>query len=395
MKQICTIRVPEKERRLSFCPPQWSCVIQDETSLRGYWSLQVLKLKQKMDLPVYQKNWSKFKEYVNKYERIYNTSHYGNRYNIALCQPLSRSYFKLWELIHDFKLLKSENDNSITTAHLAEGPGGFIESVCDYRSTHSTQSCDDRYFGITLLTHKNDDIPNWKKTRQVIHKYPQINIHTGKDNTGNLYNIDNIHAFVDDVGRNSCALVTGDGGIDYSNNYTKQEELSQHLILAQVYTSLLLVQHTKNIVCKLFDTHELFTQEILWVLSVCFDVVHIMKPFTSRAANSERYVIACGFRGCPSYIETYLCELLKNWKETMFLRTIFEKDLPSPFVNALYKYSEWHSKQQFMCIGKCYHLIDVHHLPRIKYSTELTQITKQQEDIAKNWCKKYKIKYRK
>lgn len=389
MKQICTIRVPQKERNISLTKPQWKLTHQDE--VKGYWSTQVMRSKHKMDIPLYQKNWQKYKEYINKYERIYNTTYQFSKKNVALCSPLSRSYFKLWEMICDFRLLEDAHTETITTAHLAEGPGGFIESVCDYRKKKSSINVveKDTFHGITLLTHQNDDIPNWKKTKHLMETFPQIQIHTGEDGTGNLYRVENVHAFVNDVGRQSCALVTGDGGMDYSHNYAKQEKLSQRLILAQIYTALLLVQPTKHFVCKLFDTHEQFTQELLWILSVCFDVVHIVKPFTSRVANSERYVVARGFRECSHEIEHYLHDLLKNWKDSMFLESIFSTPLPMPFTNALYKYSEWHSKQQFMCINKCYRLIE-----RNK-SNEIISISQQQEKFAQEWCKKYKIPYRK
>lgn len=393
MKQICTIRVPQKQRDVFLSEPKWNTTPCSKK--KGYWSTQVIKLKKKLDLPLYHKKWQKYKEYGNKYERIYNTHYQYTNYNVALCSPLSRSYFKLWEIIHDFQLL-NDNQSSIQTAHLAEGPGGFIESVCDYRKKNTPREHvqSDLYYGITLLTYCHDDTPNWKKAEQLMETYPQISLHTGKDKTGDLYNVDNIHAFVADIGRHSCSLVTGDGGMDYSHNYVKQEELSQRLILAQIYTALLLVKTGKHFVCKLFDTHEQFTQELLWILSVCFDVVHIIKPYTSRVANSERYVISCGFRECPSHIETYLNQLLLNWKATMFIDSIFSKPLPIPFVKALHKYSEWHSKQQFMSIHKCYHLIETNRYSK-KKSNEMLEIMKHQEKDAQRWCKKYKIPYRK
>jgi 23S rRNA U2552 (ribose-2'-O)-methylase RlmE/FtsJ len=395
MKQIYTIRVPKRERNVFLTQPKW--VTTHHAGEKGYWSTQVMKSKHKMGIPLYQRNWQKYKEYVNKYECVYNPKYQFSNQNIALCAPLSRSYFKLWEIVTDFKLLAHADKDAITTAHLAEGPGGFIESVCDYRRQHASEDCAkrDTYHGITLLTHQNDDVPNWKKARQLMDTYSQIEVHTGADNTGDLYNVDNIHAFVRDVGRHSCALVTGDGGMDYSHNYAKQEELSQRLILAQIYASLLLVQPKKHVVCKLFETHEQFTQELLWIVSLCFDVVHVMKPYTSRVANSERYVVACGFRECSQEIEHYLRDLLQNWKPSMFLESIFSKPMPLPFTKSMYTYSEWHSKQQMMCISKCYRLIESNRASSATKSSELSLIRQQQEQFAKQWCKRYKIPYKK
>ena len=66
--------------------------------------------------------WDKMKKVSNPYELIY-TSHQKDKYNnIAKYNPLSRSYFKMWEMIYEFDILK-KNYESIIVACLAEGPG--------------------------------------------------------------------------------------------------------------------------------------------------------------------------------------------------------------------------------------------------------------------------------
>tara|TARA_B100002051_G_C16588718_1_gene561594 strand:- start:192 stop:485 length:294 start_codon:yes stop_codon:yes gene_type:complete len=51
------------------------------------------------------------------------------------------------------------------------------------------------------------------------------------------------------------------------------------------------------IVCKYFEGARVDTQLWIAVLTTCFENVSLVKPTTSRATNSERYVI------CRSFIE--------------------------------------------------------------------------------------------
>ena len=60
------------------------------------------------------------KKMLNPYEFIYTSSKKNK--NICSIVPISRSYFKLHEIVKDLELLK---DNIFCTC-IAEGPGGFI-----------------------------------------------------------------------------------------------------------------------------------------------------------------------------------------------------------------------------------------------------------------------------
>src|SRR5210317_1165861 len=71
-------------------------------------------------------NWDKMKKIGNPYELIY-TSYNKKRKNDSISSyiPISRSYFKLWEIFYNFKLFKDfQNDKPFIFSHLAEGPGG-------------------------------------------------------------------------------------------------------------------------------------------------------------------------------------------------------------------------------------------------------------------------------
>ena len=99
------------------------------------------------------KEWDKFKKYANEYELIHIPNKKTNSESIALYNPLSRSYFKMIEMIYEFNLLNTEDEN-FKSAFLAEGPGGFIEAV--YNISRKIGFKYYSYNGITLKSYSNE-----------------------------------------------------------------------------------------------------------------------------------------------------------------------------------------------------------------------------------------------
>ena len=82
--------------------------------------------------------------------------------------------------------MKHVTGKPIKTFHLAEGPGGFIESTAYIRN-----NTNDIYYGITLID-KSGNVPNWKKAEHIIKRYGNINIEYGVNGRGDLYDHKNI-----------------------------------------------------------------------------------------------------------------------------------------------------------------------------------------------------------
>jgi hypothetical protein len=92
--------------------------------------------KEKIDLLENSENWDKMKKIGNPYELIF-TTYNKKRKNDSISKyiPISRSYFKMWEIFNKFDLFKHFNINDkFVFSHLAEGPGGFMEASYNYRS---------------------------------------------------------------------------------------------------------------------------------------------------------------------------------------------------------------------------------------------------------------------
>jgi hypothetical protein len=400
MKKNMHIHIPEENRQLQFREPIWSDS-KNEPILSDKCSIMLHNIKKKLDIKPYISEWDKFKKFSNNYELIHISSNYRRKNeNIAFYIPLSRSFFKMWEFIKDFKLL---NINSpIRTAHLAEGPGGFIEAVCRYRKLLGHYK--DQIFGITLRSLEKE-IPGWGKSDYFLLSHPQIRVHYGKDGTGNLYNIQNIKEFCSAVGHNKCELVTGDGGFDFSIDFNQQEVLSFRLLISQIYCSLLLVKKGGTMICKFFDTYHLLTIELIWILSICFNTLDIVKPHTSRLANSERDFVCQDFLQAPDEILKYFEHLLDNWKPNKYLYSILETPPHPQFISIIKYYNSWHAHNQSHAIEITLNLIDTERSEKTYYhkkkqsrklcSTTIPQnykcIIYNQTVKAIKWCIKYDI----
>ena len=224
------------------------------------------------------KSWDTAKRLSNTFEFIFSSGY--NKISVSQKKPLSRSYFKLWEILHDFDIVS----NNIKSAHIAEGPGGFIECLCDYFKRYGMIG---HMYGITLKS-SNKKIPSWKIPKHLVESN-DINLY--EQDNGNIYKMKTITNFITYVGEHSCDLVTSDGGFDFSANFNNQESDSLKLMISEIYISLNLQKIGGNMLLKVFDLFSLRTIKMISICSDFYESFVILKPQTSRPANSEKYIL--------------------------------------------------------------------------------------------------------
>ncbi len=342
------------------------------------------ELKNRID----SKDWDRNKKFSNDYELIHIPNKRKKSDSIALYEPLSRSYFKMVEIIFDFKLFEKCKSPYFKSAHIAEGPGGFMEAT--YNLSHNLNRFKEyKYYGITLFSN-NKDIPGWNKAINFINSDEDIVISYGEDGTGNIYNSNNINNFSNLCGFNSCDLVTADGGFDFSLDFNKQEQLSYRLIFCEIVTALSVQKIGGNFVCKIFDTFLLPSVKLLFFIGCFYDEVYLNKPLTSRPANSEKYIVAKGFKGIDYEYVLNLFNIIELWNqedEPNSIVDILDIDIPDYFLKSINEYNKFNAKQQMETINKTITIIE----EKNKLSF-LNKIVEKQIIEAKNWCIKYKEK---
>jgi 23S rRNA U2552 (ribose-2'-O)-methylase RlmE/FtsJ len=313
--------------------------------------------------------WDVAKKYANEFEFVFSF----NYECIANKTPISRSYFKLIEIIEDNNLLS--DFLTLNCACLCEGPGGFIQAIHDY-TEKNTIFLNSPINCITLLS-ENKKIPKWKLSEIPRNVYK---ICYGKDGTGNLYNIKNIEYFI-----SSCnfkkQFITADGGFDFSEDFNSQEEHFLMLLLCEIYVALNIQTENGHFVVKCFDLFHKNTIQIISFLRMFYKTILIQKPKTSRPANSEKYIICKSFecltpakltllQSLHVKISNHMCDLSDIIPEELFAQTL---------MNVL-NFNRFIVHKQILYIDKT-----------IEYSKKITYNKQEHIEICKKWCKSYKI----
>lgn len=334
--------------------------------------------KSKINEYTFNNRWNKCKKLTNVYETIYLSSKKFEQYrNIARINPVSRSYFKMIEIANEFLMDIISKPATLTCVHLAEGPGGFLEALIKLRNR-----TDDIIYGMTLLSH-NKLIPNWSKVLHYQQTHPRLEFLLGADGTGNLYNPANFECLKSV--HNSAHLVTGDGGFDFSNDYNAQESIASKLIFAQIVGALNVQIIGGTFVCKFFNLNSMITIELMYLLVLCYNEIHIFKPLTSRPANSEVYIIARGFKGLSVDLTTHLIELLSVWGDTNVV-SLFNEPLPPVFLEEMRVIHSSICAEQINYIEKTIRLIDFPYTDE-----EYKKNVDIQNLAARTWCQYYNV----
>jgi len=330
-----------------------------------------------------EKEWDVVKRYTNPCEYIHSMIP-GKRKSIAKKKPLSRSYFKMVELVCFFKLLDTDAVG-INSFHLAEGPGGFIEALVDIRNNKN-----DKYVGMSIDDDNNDpNIPGWKKSKNFLQENSNVTIDHGIDGTGDILQLANFKYCKETYG-NKMHIITGDGGFDFSVDFNNQEHHILKLLFGQVIYALVMQKKGGHFILKLFDCFFQHTLDIVALLSSFYEKVYITKPLTSRYANSEKYIV------CKKYIGPNCNKIYKHLYsvyETMLtaeipINRLLNIPLTLLFVTKIEEYNAIFGQQQIENIHYTLNLIDINN-KEDKYNTLLKNNIKKCID----WCTKYGILY--
>ena len=345
---------------------------------------QLIYYKNQIDSLEDNKLWDSAKKLSNLYELIYLPNKKYKYDSVSKYEPLSRAYFKLFEILVDFDLIN--NPKLLKISSLAEGPGGFIEATVNYRKRITKNK--DTINAITLYS-TNKDIPGWNKSKNFLKKNPNVIISYGKDKTGDLYNVDNIKEYVS-LFNNDVDFITADGGFDFSYNFNKQEQLSYRILFCEIITALSIQKIGGSFVCKFFDIYTDITQSLIYLLFTFYKEVYITKPNTSRAANSEKYIVCKGFIGINTKYLEKLYILVNNFKyiydNNMYINQLFDFDINVKFKTELNKINTIFFNKQINSIITTLSLIKQNNL-----NIEFNNTIKKQTILAYKWCKYYKI----
>jgi hypothetical protein len=324
--------------------------------------------------------WDKYKKCTNPYEYIHSIIP-NTKQAISTLKPISRSFFKMVEICHALGLLDLLPPTACTSFHLAEGPGGFIEALAYMRKNPQ-----DTYYGMTLIDDANQNVPGWRKSKYFLLNNPNVSIEAGIEGNGDLTKPENLRYCYDKY-NGKMDLITGDGGFDFSFQYPQQEQISTKLILCQIGFAIAMQKTGGTFILKVYDTFTRFSLDLLFLLANLYEQVTIIKPNTSRFANSEKYIVCKGFRNSTTLDFVKQFYKILQYPEPI-CGSLFDFELAYLFTNKIEEFNAILGQQQIDTIVSTIYLIDNNN----KYD-KIEHMKKKNIQKCIAWCQKYNIPY--
>lgn len=217
---------------------------------------------------------------------------------------------------------KNKNYENMATpiyfGDICAGPGGFSEYILWRTQWHA------KGFGLTLRN--APEASDFKMNKFLVGPgecfEPYYGV-GGAEGDGDILKPENLEEFKDYVMQQTGGLnfVMGDGGISVAGQENIQEILTKQLLLCQFACALSVLRQDGNFLCKTFDLYTPFSVGLVHLLRYAFEKVAVIKPLTSRPANSERYVLCLG---CKRKVAVLLYEYL--FKLNMEIRKLADSD---------------------------------------------------------------------
>ena len=297
-----------------------------------------------------------------------------------MLRPLSRSFFKMVEILTVMDFFK-RHPHKIRSAHVCEGPGGFIEALLHLsgKTIYTIESAN----AMTLKPTKTN-IPGWKRAYHFLKKFPMIEIQYGADETGDIMVPANQTAFLKNTGGKSH-IFTADGGFDFSEHYGTQEEEVFPLLISSSLIGLQTMVKGGDFILKVFDTELDCTRDLLALLGYCFDHWTLYKPALSRPCNAEKYFLGRGCRIVPSWILSVLTDIRDTYTTGEFVRikSIFPS-IPAHILNDIEILKKEHLQQQIAALKYA-----ISH--KSEWNTNPQIIWKDIHDNSVQWCRQFQI----
>lgn len=330
--------------------------------------------------------WKFYRSLLNPLELVWSPSRYST-FKIPPKNPKvpvpSRAYYKLWEIINRFEVVNNTKSSPITIANLCEAPGGFVKAIIDYREARGLGK-KDRY---TVVSIKGQDTIQFSKDLLKAYK-SQITVNPMNCDC-DLTKIVTVQGCVKAFGADKADVVTADGGIRTAELDFEEEKETGLLKTSELITALSIQKTGGSLVWKLFDTCTRLSADLLWLIKQYYEEVNLYKPETSRPANSERYVVATGFKGINRDEMSALHKIIEDSKKyivSFVSEEVRNSDDYQNFVRELKVFNGRLMTNQYKKIKEIINFIKFKNVKMLS-GAELAEYQSRQKIIATNWAK--------
>jgi cap1 methyltransferase len=215
---------------------------------------------------------------------------------------------------------------------------------------------------------------------------PNVVLENGADGTGDILSFENFEYVVAKYPE-KMDLITADGGFDFSIDFNQQEIFIGRLLFAQMAYAICMQKYKGKFVLKIFDCFMQHTVDILYILSSFYEKVYIMKPNTSRYANSERYIICIGFLyDSNTTFYPYIQSAFKSMNNNVY--RFLNIPISNIFIKKIEEYNAIFGQKQIQNIHFTMSLIE----NKPKYD-KLESLIQNNIEKCMEWCERYNLPY--
>ena len=291
----------------------------------------------------------------------------------------SNGALKIYEIITQLQLLKSAEETCLPEVNVfcnAELPGAMSIAINHYMRTvcpttafdwiassyvvmdeHSTLLQDD--YGLVKMnpTHwliqLNDPSPDMNGDVTVAKnlRIMQKKVHERFKDSGGAH------------------LYTSDAGIKVEHeSLNQQEEFTADINFGQILSGLLTLTVGGSLVTKQFTFTTPFSRSVIALVATLFNETYIVKPVTSRPANSEIYLVGKGFLGLKEDLANALLERLDAYKRLLttsakatYWGSLLNRNMLLQSDNSLFKAATAvYEKQQIPYLNEVFHFFKLY-----------------------------------
>lgn len=317
----------------------------------------------KFNINIITKNLNLLKFYiesrnVDKWYKISNTINIRNhlskyindKYNIKV----SKAFCKMYDILTEFSLIDLTK-KEIKTFHACEVPGHFINAFNYWIKARNKNMVFN--WNATSLNPFNEE--NRKKYAGIYSDtYGFISRHKSRwdwasDNTGDISKRENLLYY--EKKYKDIDVFTSDCGLGANEEYEQECSLC-FLSISQLILGLLLLKIGGHLVCKIFIP---FTKplslSILYIYTMYFEKIHIIKPSAGSLANSEVYIIGLNKK---EHLSEYNREILFNVLENINMDKSLFDSFPKLFIDEINEISKTFIKLQEDFLEKSFYYYD-------------------------------------
>ena len=318
-----------------------------------------------------------------------SNGHISIMYNAEI---VSNAWLKMYEICGFIKPFFNKY-NKINSFHLAEAPGNFIIALNHYIKTlypYTVWNWNANTFNARLF----NDLKYLKDSHNLEKIYSK-HWDYGCDMDGDITSINNINFYEKKYKKEKINLITSDAKyvsdvVDFNN----EEIINIPVHTGQIINSLFILSKGGTIILKHFTFLTAQSLCLIKLVKMYFEKVYIIKPISSKPANSETYLVCSNYIKYPTVFQKKILLNYMNYIKKLNNKNgcpcLFKNTFNKSFVDEVVSISKKLADSQIIYIKK--NLNNYLKYKDVSFSKIWNDFKKLHNDTIDNWVETNNIK---